>query len=241
MSFHIYNNPDSLAEGVAEMMVEKISFVLNTKEIFSVALSGGSTPELLYKVLVDQYDEKLPWNRVHFFWGDERHVPVNDPRSNAGNALKSLLEPLKIPKQNIHVVNTTLSPKEAALDYEKLLNQFFSGQPTTFDLILLGMGNDGHTLSIFPYTKLIKSDNWVAASYNEKEKLDRITLLPSIVNLSHTTVFMVQGKSKSAMVKNVISGADYYPAKLIDPVNKNLRWYLDSEASCELNFKKNHF
>lgn len=240
MSFHIYHDAEVLAAGLAEWIAASIAFTLREKELFSFVLSGGSTPKALYKKLASDYQDKVDWQRVRFFWGDERAVPFEDERNNARMAYQSLLKPLDIPEDHIHLMRTDLSPGTSAEMYDQLLRDLFKNDQTTFDLTLLGLGEDGHTLSLFPDSSIdINKGNWVDITLNTKENIQRITLLPSVVNKSKNIIFMVQGKNKSAVLKQIIQPAlanKKLPANLIEPETGSLLWFIDSAAAANISF-----
>lgn len=238
MQLHIYKDADKTCNALAEWIVELISKTLEVKENFTWALSGGETPKKLYQILAsDSYKEKINWSRIIIFWGDDRVVPFTDERSNAKMAYDSLLDHVAIPSTQIHNIWTDILPDESAKQYDKLLHQFFNDKETTFDLALLGMGDDGHTLSLFPGSKIIDDGLcWVKADNKEQKGMKRITLMPSVINRSAAVVFLVTGKNKSNVLQEVIenSAEQKFPAQLIKPANGELHWFLDEEASAYL-------
>src|SRR5688572_5441595 len=141
MNLHTYKNVDELSIKVADWMTGYIHQVLEKQDRFTLALSGGSTPQKLHKVLAaSPFKEKIDWSKIHFFWGDERAVPFNDDRNNAKMAFDSLLNHVPVKKEQVHIMRTDIEPEAAAQEYEKLLNNYFDGREKTFDLVLLGMG-----------------------------------------------------------------------------------------------------
>ena len=198
---------------------------------FLVALSGGSTPMKLYERLAE---ETLDWSRVHFFWGDERCVPVEDSGNSYGQAKKILFD--KIGATNIHRVKSELTPDSAAVDYARTLSQF-ADPPLDFprfDLVLLGMGDDGHTASLFPGSPVNVSTPTLAVTAQYLDRpANRITLTPLVFNQAREVWFLVTGQSKAETLKNVIKGEykpEVYPAQRIHPVNGNLVWRIDEAA-----------
>ena len=178
---------------------------------------------------------------MQLFWGDERAVPFTDDRNNAKMAFEILINNIDIPALQVHVMRTDIEPVFAAKEYDRLLHNYFDNTTKSFDLVLLGMGDDGHTLSLFPNFPIIEekdNSDWVKAIYNEKLQMYRITLMPSVVNLAANIVFMVEGSKKSAVLKEVIEGK-YIPTKLpsqiIKPVKGELYWFLDESAAKNLN------
>jgi 6-phosphogluconolactonase len=239
MQLHIYNNTELIDE-LAKWIINYATGVLNINDRFTMALSGGETPKRLYQLLAsDDYRNKLDWSNIHIFWGDERVVPFSDDNNNAKMAYENLLSKTAIPKDNIHIILTDISPVIAAEEYEKILYNYFDSSDKSFDLILLGMGKDGHTLSLFPgYEVSGEQDNWVNAVYLEDKKMHRITLLPSIVNRSSAVIFLVTGDEKSKTLQQVLRGSfepAKYPAQLISPATGELHWFVDQDAAKEIN------
>ena len=218
-----------------------IESTLQNQEFFTLALSGGATPQILYKKLADpEFREQINWNRVHIFWGDERAVPFNDDRNNAKMAYSLLIDRIGIPAAQVHAMRTDIEPVFAAKEYEKILHTYFDNTVTSFDLILLGIGEDGHTLSIFPGSPLLEAEeqNWVNAVYHEGQHMYRITLTPVIVNRSSRIAFMVEGSNKAKILKEVIEGnysPSTLPAQLIKPENGELHWFLDKASAKRLS------
>ena len=208
---------------------------------FLVALSGGSTPMKLYEKLA-ALREKLDWTRVHFFWGDERCVPMDDAGNNYGQAKKVLFD--KIDTTNIHRINTDpstgsgqrLPPASAATDYASTL-KFFGEPPLNFprfDLVLLGLGEDGHTASLFPNSPVDGNEPVIAVTAHYQDRpANRITLTQKVFNEAKEIWFLVTGKSKAGILNTVINGEknlELYPAQRIQPKNGNLIWWVDEEA-----------
>ena len=207
---------------------------------FAVALAGGSTPKSLYSLLATSYPD-FPWARTYFFLGDERYVPPTDPESNYRMVNESLFSKVAIPAQNIFRVKTeNPDAAGAAADYELQLRKFFELKPNEFprfDLILLGMGPDGHTASLFPdseglkeYTKLVIA-NWV-----EKFKTNRISLTFPVLNNAGEVIFLASGPDKAAMVHEVLEGKPTppLPSQQVQPTNGRLLWMLDESAAAKL-------
>src|ERR1700730_18537491 len=151
MQLHVYKDAEELSHEVAGWIAGCIADTLKEKDRFSIALSGGSTPQRLHKILsASPYREQIDWSKLHIFWGDERAVPFEDSRNNAKMAYDTLLNFVPVPPAQIHVMRTDIDPEASAAAYEKILHQYFDNTPFSFDLVLLGMGDDGHTLSLFP-------------------------------------------------------------------------------------------
>ncbi len=210
---------------------------------FTVALSGGSTPKHLYSTLATPaYAGQIPWERVHLFWGDERHVGPDDPESNYRMVRESLLDRITIPEENVHRVRAELSDAaEVARTYEADLRGFFDLQPDglpRFDLILLGLGPDGHTASLFPGVDALRdSEHLVAAPWVSKMNTYRITLTAPALNNAATVAFLVAGGEKARILHDVLEGPSQpaiFPAQLIAPANGNLLWLLDDAAAANV-------
>ncbi|HET7117282.1 MAG TPA: 6-phosphogluconolactonase [Hanamia sp.] len=239
MKLHIFDNKEIMSDKLAQWICDLISNTLKNQEFFSLVLSGGETPKLLYqKLSSDKFRNKINWQRIHFFWGDERVVPFKDDRNNAKMAYDILLDHIDIPADQIHIMRTDIEPNFAVAEYRKLLHLFFKSTAISFDLVLLGMGDDGHTLSLFPGSTIINENiHWVNSVYNEKQEMYRITLMPIIVNKSSNIAFMVDGSKKSKVLQQVLEGEykpEKFPAQIIKPENGELHWFLDKEAAKEL-------
>ncbi|MGH9338180.1 MAG: 6-phosphogluconolactonase [Acidobacteriota bacterium] len=224
----------------AELFVEASAAAISSTGRFTVALSGGSTPTELYGLLSGEaYRLRISWQDIHFFWGDERYVPPDHADSNFRMTKESLLDRIGVPSSNIHqVVTDREDPAQIAAEYESQLVQFFrlarSGQPR-FDLILLGMGEDGHTASLFPETPALQvKDRAVVANYVEKLESWRITLTPPAINNALHVIFLITGASKASAVRDVLEGPyrpERLPSQLIDPVKGRLTFILDRAAA----------
>ena len=204
---------------------------------FAVALSGGNTPRNVYSQLAQEYKTALPWAKIHIFFGDERSVPPNHPDSNFRMANEALLSHVPIPLENIHRMRAELEPEMAAKDYEEQLQTFFSLKNETwprFDLIMLGLGEDGHTASLFPNSSALKEmSRLVASTWVEEKKTFRITLTYPVLNHAAEVEFLVSGAGKAQILKEVLdtSGSVSFPAQRIKPENGRLLWLLDEDAA----------
>ena len=238
--FHTY---DELIQAAADQFISTASDAIEDQGCFSIVLSGGSTPLPLYKYLADHRGDDLSWDKIHFFWGDERPVPPDHLESNFNQANLSLLKPRSIPAENIHRIQAELSPPEAAQRYQEEILSYFQNNPPRFDLILLGMGSDGHTASLFPGTELVSGEisdqkHLVAANWVPKLDTWRITFTPHLINSAVGIIFLVSGSSKAKPLQRVLNGAyqpEVLPSQLIDPDQGNLFWYVDREAAAELS------
>lgn len=239
MKFHVYKNKDELCNELAKWIRDIINATLYKQEFFTLALSGGETPKLLFKKLASaEFKEKINWKRVHIFWGDERVVPFADKRNNAAEAYQLLIDHIDIPAVQVHRIRTDIEPVFAAKAYEKILHTYFENTNKSFDLILLGMGDDGHTLSLFPGSPIIEENtNWVNEVYNQEQQMYRITLMPEIVNRAANVAFLISGSSKAEVLKKVIEEKfmpSILPAQLIKPKNGELHLFLDEDAAKQI-------
>ncbi len=245
LSSHVrlVDDPAALFQAAAEEFAAQASAAIGTQGRFTVALSGGSTPKGMFSLLAAKYRERLPWDKMFFFWGDERHVPPDNPESNYRMAYEVVLSKVPVPAGNVYRVPAEdPDAGRAAEKYEQTLRQFF--QPTAgayprFDLILLGMGPDGHTASLFPgTTALQEKSRWVVATWVEKFKTDRITFTLPVINGANVVVFLVGGGDKAVTLREVLEGKqspELFPAKLIHPPNGKLIWLVDRAAAGALS------
>ncbi|MBC8155007.1 MAG: 6-phosphogluconolactonase [Bacteroidetes bacterium] len=241
MQLIIKKNPADLAKAAADFIAQRIKEVLKTQDRFTIALSGGSTPKALHELLAKSpWVDQIPWLQLHVFWGDERYVPLEDAQSNAGMAYDTLLGHVYTPEDQIHVWRTDLEPDEAAADYDRILHDYF-GDSTgpTFDLVLLGMGDDGHTLSLFPGTEVVHEETaWTKAYFLTQQDMYRLTLTAPVVNRASCVLFLVAGPKKAAPLKEVLEGEfqpDKYPSQVIKPTNGDLVWMVDQQAAAGLS------
>jgi 6-phosphogluconolactonase len=201
----------------------------------TVAFSGGSTPKHLYSLLASDYKNRIQWNNVELFWGDERCVPPDHPDSNFRMVQEALLSKIKIPPENIHRMAGEREPRAAATEYEKELEKFFglnSGGLPRFDLILLGIGEDGHTASLFPDSEALnETKHLVVAPFVEKLNSHRLSLSLPVLNNAANVWFLVTGGSKADAVKKVFSASSDLPAAKVRPVNGKLTWFITRDAA----------
>ena len=240
MKLHIFDDKEIMSSQLAEWICELVSDTLKHQQFFTMVLSGGSTPKILYEKLAsEKYKNKIDWQRIHVFWGDERVVPFTEERNNAKMAFDSLLCHVHIPASQIHIMRTDIEPNFAVAEYRKKLHTFFDSTGHTFDLVLLGMGDDGHTLSLFPGSLLLEDHTrWVNSVYNDQQQMYRITLMPLLVNKAGKVVFMVDGEKKAGVLEKVLEGEykpSELPAQLISPENGQLHWFLDKAAAKKLH------
>ena len=235
--------PQDLFQAAAEEVLRIATDAVAKRGRFTMALSGGSTPKNLYTLIAANASAALPWAQMFFFWGDERHVPPDDPDSNYRMAKESLLSKVPIPPGNIFPIPAENQDAVAAADaYEQTVRKFFALRPgefPRFDLILLGMGPDGHTASLFPETAALQEKSrLVVANWVEKLKTSRITLTLPVLNAARCVAFLVSGADKAAVLHEVLEGsapAEKYPSKLVQPTNGKLIWFLDRAAASQLS------
>jgi 6-phosphogluconolactonase len=230
----LYEAPEELAEASARDFAARTQETIDERGRFAVALAGGSTPKATYEVLARDYANELDWSRVHVYFGDERTVPPDHEDSNYRMAYETLLS--RVPVGSVHRMRGELPPDEAAAAYEEELRAFF-GQVDIpgLDLILCGLGEDGHTLSLFPETAALDvNDRWVVANPVLKLGTTRLTLTIPVLNVSRAVTFVVAKESKAEALKEVLEGdADprAYPAKLVRPESRDLTWMVDRAAA----------
>jgi 6-phosphogluconolactonase len=230
----IFESAEALAHDVAEWLC---GLAQASDRVFAVCLSGGSTPRRLYECLAaPEIASRFPWNRTHWFWGDERFVPHTHPDSNYRMAREALLSRVSIPEANIHAVPTEgLSPEESAIAYEATLKRFYGadtlapGRPL-FDVTLLGIGDDGHTASLFPgQPALQEARRWAVAVIGAKAEV-RITLTYPVLDSSREVAFLVTGKEKRGVVSRAQAGDRMLPAAAVRPIGR-LHWFTDRAAA----------
>jgi 6-phosphogluconolactonase len=235
--------PQDLFQAAAEEVIRSATDAVAQRGRFTIALSGGSTPRNLYTLIAATASATLPWNQMFFFWGDERHVPPDSPDSNYRMAEESLLSKVPIPPANIFPVPAgNPDAAQVAEIYEQTLRKFFAvapGEFPRFDLILLGMGPDGHTASLFPETAALQEKSrLVVANWVEKLGSSRITFTLPLLNSARCVAFLVSGTDKAAALHEVLEGnapAEKYPSRLVQPREGKLIWFVDRAAASELS------
>lgn len=235
----VYPDADRLARATAEHFVTLAAEAIAARGQFAVALAGGSTPRAAYALLAA---EEVDWSRVHVFWGDERCVPPDHLDSNYCLAREALLEHVPLPVGNVHRIRGEINPEQAAADYERTLCSFFAQRPeeptARFDLILLGMGEDGHTASLFPGTAALhEQTRWVVAHYVDKLRAWRVTLTPVVINAAAQVTFIVSGAGKADQLRQVLTGPyqpDTLPSQIVRPTDGRLLWLTDAAAVAQL-------
>ncbi len=240
---HRLATPQDLFQVAGDEVIHAASDAVAQRGRFTIALSGGSTPRSLFTLIAANASSTLPWGQMFFFWGDERHVPPDDPESNYRMANDTLLSKVPIPRANIFRIPAENPDAAAAADaYEQTLRKFFAlapGEFPRFDLILLGMGPDGHTASLFPETAALREKSrLVVANRVEKLKTIRITLTLPVLNTARCVAFLVSGIDKAGALHEVLEGngpAEKYPAKLVRPAEGKLIWFVDRAAASGLS------
>lgn len=227
---------DSLSRAAAEEVARLAQAAVQERGRFTLALSGGRTPVALHRVLAAEFRHRIPWENVHVFWGDERYVPPDDPRSNYLMAQETLLRHLAIPAANLHPMPTLLPAiEEAAQVYEQTLRSHFPGPWPRFDLLLLGLGADGHTASLFPRSPALEEQSrWVLAVHAEAEPPLRLTLTLPAINQAANIYFLVAGGEKSEALRQAVEGEAEVaacPAAGVRPRSGSLVWWVDEEAA----------
>ncbi len=230
---------ESLSKAASELIIQQMQNKLVNGNRFSIVLSGGQTPARLYEILGSEaFSKKIDWTKVDMFWGDERFVSTGDPRSNEHFVRWALIDRISIPPENVHPIRCNGSLKEAAEKYESTLRSYFGDLEPSFDLILLGLGKDGHTASLFPGSaSLDETKRWVTFVEPDGERLGRITLTLPIINKAEKIVFVISGQSKAHTLRLVLngpSGSHSIPARLVHPPTGELIWLADKEAASEI-------
>lgn len=245
LAIQVASDAQELSRLAAEQVVRSAVEAVREKGLFTVVLAGGSTPVNLYSLLAscdEPFRAQLPWERIHFFWGDERHVPPDHPDSNYRMAREAMLSFVPIPSENIHRIKSENAvAAKAADEYEETLREFFrltKGQLPRFDLLLLGIGSDAHMASIFPGSHFIHEKNrLVVAPWVDKLKSSRITLTPLVLNNAAAVIFLVTGAKKAKAVHEVLEGEyqpERLPAQLIRASRGSVLWLVDQQAAAML-------
>ena len=233
----VFETPEQLALAAVERFVVYSNELRDMTESFSVALAGGNTPRQVYELLsTARFKNRVEWPQVHFFFGDERCVPPEHPDSNYAMAYEALISRVPIPAKNVHRMLGEGNANENALAYENELRTFFAGLTwPRFDLVLLGMGEDGHTASLFPDSAALKEmSRWVVATRNEQSRQERITLTVPVLNHARRIMVLVTGKKKAQRLKEVLRpqpGSEQLPVQAITPIKGMLEWLVDADAA----------
>ncbi|MCE2494604.1 MAG: 6-phosphogluconolactonase [Alphaproteobacteria bacterium] len=228
---HVSATADESARQAAELVAALSERAVRDRGRFAVALSGGSTPRRLHAVLAsEEYRQRISWPHWRIFWGDERAVRPDHDESNYRMARETLLDHVALSQAHVHRIPTEFDPARAASEYEQTIRQALHGDIPTFDLILLGMGDDGHTASLFPGSEALQEDKRLVTA-------DRITFTLPLINRAAAVAFLVEGAHKANMVQHVLQaepGEEPLPASLVQPADGELHWFLDSSAAEQL-------
>lgn len=235
----VVHDQNAVGYAAAEHFLDVYQRSVTARGRFCVALSGGSTPRYLHRLLASEaFSRRIDWAEVELYWGDERCVPPDHPDSNYRMARQTLIDLVPIPQTNVHRILAELDPQVAAADYERVLEAGFTAEDSRFDLILLGMGGDGHTASLFPGSAALDvRDRLVVANYVEKLSAWRITFTALFINTAAHVVFMVTGEEKADALRAVLKGEHHpqkLPAQFIKPENGELLWIVDEAAASRL-------
>ncbi|MFC1595287.1 6-phosphogluconolactonase [Gemmatimonadota bacterium] len=238
----IFPDLESMSRAAALFIGERLRLAVDERGRASVALSGGSTPRRLYQLLASPSEPALPWKHIHLFWGDERWVPADDPESNYALARETIMDAIDLPRENIHPVPTdSITAGDGAARYEEEVRTFFassdgSGDSPTFDLVHLGVGEDGHTASLFPDDPALgETGRWVVpvTSPPWRPPRERVTFTLPLINSARTVLFTASGSAKREVVRSIVldrgDGEKRYPAAMVNAI-EDLVWYVDEES-----------
>lgn len=236
---NVYPSFESMSRAAAALFVQESKKAITANGRFSVCLSGGGTPKRTYEYLAQTpFRDQIVWSKIHVFWGDERCVPASDGRSNQRMTRDAWLDHVPIPADHIHAVRGELDPKEGALDYEEVLKSYFGDADPGFDLALLGLGENGHTASLWPNNKVLQErKRWAIEVYVPEQDLWRVTLTAPVLNKAAVVAFLVSGEGKAGVLRDVVEGppnSNDLPAQLIIPSSGKLFWYIDRDAASRL-------
>ncbi|MDQ2683697.1 MAG: 6-phosphogluconolactonase [Chloroflexota bacterium] len=236
----VYDDASQVAHSAAELVRSLTTAATHDRGGATIALSGGSTPKAMGAVLREEpYYSAIPWGSLHFFWGDERYVPLESPESNAGEAMRGYLDAVPVPDRNVHPFDTVVDPEVAASSYEATIRNLVPGGPVPmFDLILLGMGDDGHTASLFPDTEALgERERLVVANHVPKLDATRLTFTYPLINAARAVVFLATGDGKAERLAEVLEGDEdlvRLPSQGVNPRRGTLTWLVDRAAASAL-------
>jgi 6-phosphogluconolactonase len=235
----VFQNSEELSRAAAELILDISNKSIEKKDNFSLVLSGGSSPKQTYKFLAQpQYRDNIRWDRTFLFWGDERFVPQNDPLNNYKMANDIFIKKIPVPGKNVFSIPTEGEPSVSAGEYENKIKKFFNSGNPSFDLILLGLGENGHTASLFPNTDILREENKLVKEVFVNEiNMYRISMTANLINKSKNILFLVFGEEKAEIVSKIIEGNSdpvNLPAQLIKPSDGTIRWYLDKAAASKI-------
>ena len=233
----IFRTPLEVAENLASRIYSIVEKNNSKGNDTFTAVSGGNTPKVLFNVLAEEFKEKIKWDKIHIFWVDERCVPPEDQDSNYGMTKKFLFDKIDIPEENIHRIRGENIPGKEAVRYTAEIDELlkFKNKYPNFDLMIMGIGTDGHTASIFPnQMHLLKSENVCAVAVHPQSGQKRVTLTGKVINNSDNVFFLIIGEDKAKVVSDIVKqkkGFGKYPTANINPVNGAYEWYLDTNAA----------
>lgn len=236
----IFSNVDDLINSLAEKIVLAAEYAIEVNGQFNFVLSGGSSPKKLYQLLASaSFKNKINWDKTFFFFGDERFVDKENPQRNSMMVDDALFKPLNIKKSNIFEIDTNASPEESAQNYALSISKHFKEKPIEFDFVLLGLGDNSHTASLFPNTEVLKETQATIKSvFVEEVDMYRITMTAPLINQAKNIAFLVFGEGKAEAVFHILedkSGTENeFPARLITSTNGKIQWFLDTEAASKL-------
>jgi 6-phosphogluconolactonase len=232
----VFTDTESLSRGAADLFAKAVEQAVASRGLFSVLISGGETPRRTYDLLArEPFCQRIPWKYVHLFWGDERCVAATDPRNNAHMARRTLLDRVPLPEQQIYPMVCQGAPQMAASYYERVLRAHFPDGVASFDLVMLGLGDDGHTASLFPGAATLEEQHhWVMPTQKPGEDIMRVTVTTPLLNQARQVVFLVSGPGKATVLQRVLEGPyipGELPAQLIKPLYGTVLWYVEESAS----------
>ncbi len=231
----VFQNTDLLFNAAAALIIELYEKAIAERGNFKIALSGGNTPKKLFELLATPaFSKKINWKQVFVFWSDERNVPISDEENNSHMASIALLNNVAIPKENIFPVPVNFKPAEAAAMYEQMIIDLFKTKQPRFDLVMLGIGDDGHTASLFPGTDILEEKKALVKDvFVEEKNTYRISFTLPLINNAINILFLVVGKDKAPVIKKVFAKPlkQLLPAELIKPIKGKIHWYLDEPAA----------
>lgn len=236
----VFKDVTGFVDGAADFIATCGAGAIADRDRFTIALSGGGTPKLIYARLASAgYKDRIDWSKWHIFFGDERCVPPDDAKSNFRMAREAMLDHVPVSPENVYRIRGEDDPAMAALRYEQQVAGLFrSASPPAFDLILLGMGDNGHTASLFPGTAALRERvRWVIPQYVEVMSTWRVTFTTALINAARNVAFMAEGVAKADMLWNVIKGPyqpDVWPSQLVQPVAGKLHWLVDQAAAAKV-------
>ena len=235
----IWKTRNELEQSVSGRIYEAIRRTLKEKTQCCIVLSGGQTPRNVYRRMgLDETNTLIDWNRVQVFFSDERAVPPDDPQSNYGMVQREWISHIPVPRSHVHRIQGELNPKSAARTYEQEIRKIFEHDPVVFDLVLLGVGEDGHTASLFPGTNaVLEKEALVTSTFVQQFKNGRVTLTVPVLNAAREIIFLAAGRKKASIVRRILEEDTpdiELPASLIQPPQGTLCWMIDKEAGLEL-------